>query len=253
MKRLLAGIAALAAFRSPLFAQADATSPTPKPAASSALAPAGLDEKALYDIGASVAKSLSGLDLTPAEAASVLKGIEAGLAGKANDVDFEAARAQYNALVRGRAAGRLEKEKARGKAFVENASRAPHAVAWPSGLVYTEVAAGTGESPGASDTVKVRYRGTLVDGTEFDNSAKGHDPATFPVNNVIRCWTEGLQKMKVGGKARLVCPPDIAYGERGAAPVIPPGATLVFDLELVDVVKATPSNAGTPSPTSEKK
>jgi FKBP-type peptidyl-prolyl cis-trans isomerase FkpA len=85
-----------------------------------------------------------------------------------------------------------------------------------------------------------------VDGTEFDASEKHGEPASFGVNRVIRCWTEGLQKMKVGGQARLVCPPDIAYGDRGAPPGIPPGATLVFDVELLEVVKATPAKGEQP-------
>ena len=104
-----------------------------------------------------------------------------------------------------------------------------------SGLVYREIRAGSGESPKATDTVKVNYRGTLVDGTEFDSSYKRNQAAEFPLNGVIRCWTEGVQKMKVGGKARLVCPSSIAYGEGGAPPDIPGGATLVFEIELLGI------------------
>ena len=115
-----------------------------------------------------------------------------------------------------------------------------------SGLVYLETQAGTGESPKATDTVKVHYRGTLIDGTEFDSSYKRNQPASFPLNRVIPCWTEGLQKMKVGGKARLVCPSDLAYGDRGR-PSIPPGATLNFEVELLEIVAAPP--APTPAPT----
>ena len=89
--------------------------------------------------------------------------------------------------------------------------------------------------PTAVDRVKVHYRGTLLDGTEFDSSYKRNEPAVFPLGGVIRCWTQGVQKMKVGGKAQLVIPPDLAYGERGAGGVIPPNATLMFDVELVDV------------------
>ncbi|HEY0818831.1 MAG TPA: FKBP-type peptidyl-prolyl cis-trans isomerase [Rhizobacter sp.] len=105
-----------------------------------------------------------------------------------------------------------------------------------SGLVYTALKEGTGASPGATDVVKVHYRGTLPDGKEFDSSHKRGQPAEFPLNRVIKCWTEGVQKMKVGGKARLVCPPGIAYGERGAGGgLIPPNATLVFEVELLEV------------------
>jgi FKBP-type peptidyl-prolyl cis-trans isomerase FkpA len=238
-------VAAMVAFASlPLRAQTPTAPPKPAPTA----APAGPDPATFYAIGVSVARSLAGLDLSPSEADSVLKGISDGFAGKATGVDLEATRSQMNALARARASQRLEKEKARGKEFCAQAAKAPDAVVWPSGLIYTRIKEGTGDSPSTSDTVKVRYRGTLIDGTEFDSSARGHDPATFGVNNVIRCWTEGLQKMKVGGKAKLVCPAEIAYGDRGAPPAIPPGATLVFDVELVDVAKATPSTALTPSP-----
>ena len=106
-----------------------------------------------------------------------------------------------------------------------------------SGLIYTELKAGSGPSPTATDTVKVNYRGTLADGTEFDSSYKRGQPAEFPLNRVIPCWTEGVQKMKVGGKAKLVCPPSIAYGDRGAGRAVPPGATLTFEVELLDIKK----------------
>jgi len=106
-----------------------------------------------------------------------------------------------------------------------------------SGLIYTELKAGSGPSPTATDTVKVNYRGTLADGTEFDSSYKRGQPAEFPLNRVIPCWTEGVQKMKVGGKAKLVCPPSIAYGDRGAGKAVPPGATLTFEVELLDIKK----------------
>jgi FKBP-type peptidyl-prolyl cis-trans isomerase FkpA len=94
---------------------------------------------------------------------------------------------------------------------------------------------GTGASPKATDTVKVHYRGTLTNGTEFDSSYKRNEPTSFPLNRVIACWTEGVQKMKVAGKARLVCPSSIAYGDRGSPPSIPGGATLVFEIELLEV------------------
>jgi len=106
-----------------------------------------------------------------------------------------------------------------------------------SGLIYTELKSGSGPSPSATDTVKVNYRGTLANGTEFDSSYKRGQPAEFPLNRVIPCWTEGVQKMKVGGKAKLVCPPSIAYGDRGAGTAVPPGATLTFEVELLDIKK----------------
>ena len=106
-----------------------------------------------------------------------------------------------------------------------------------SGLGYTEKVAGKGASPSAEDTVRVHYVGRFPDGREFDSSVARGKPAEFPLNRVIKCWTEGVQKMKVGGKATLVCPPAIAYGERGAGGTIPPNATLHFDIELLGIVK----------------
>ena len=102
-------------------------------------------------------------------------------------------------------------------------------------LTYKSVREGTGASPTATDSVRVHYRGTLMDGTEFDSSYKRGQPATFPLNRVIPCWTQGVQRMRVGGKAELVCPPGLAYGERGAGGTIPPNATLRFEIELLDI------------------
>jgi FKBP-type peptidyl-prolyl cis-trans isomerase FkpA len=109
------------------------------------------------------------------------------------------------------------------------------AVTTASGLVYKSLKDGTGASPTAADRVKVHYRGTLPDGKEFDSSYARGTPAEFSLNRVIPCWTEGVQRMKVGGKASLTCPPAIAYGERGAGNVIPPNATLLFEVELLGI------------------
>jgi FKBP-type peptidyl-prolyl cis-trans isomerase FkpA len=109
------------------------------------------------------------------------------------------------------------------------------AVVTASGLVYRSLREGTGASPQATDRVKVHYRGTLPDGKEFDSSYQRNEAIEFRLNGVIKCWTEGVQKMKVGGKAKLTCPPAIAYGERGAGGVIPPNATLIFEVELLGI------------------
>ena len=118
-----------------------------------------------------------------------------------------------------------------------SAAQEKGAVVTPSGLVYRALRDGSGASPTAADTVKVHYRGTLANGTEFDSSYKRNEPAQFPLGGVIPCWTEGVQRMKVGGKAQLVCPPGIAYGARGAGGVIPPNATLKFEVELLEIAK----------------
>ena len=115
------------------------------------------------------------------------------------------------------------------------AAKEAGAVVTPSGLVYRSLKDGTGASPTASDKVKVHYRGTFPDGKEFDSSYKRNEAIEFPLNGVIKCWTEGVQRMKVGGKAKLTCPAAIAYGERGAGGVIPPNATLLFEVELLAI------------------
>lgn len=120
-------------------------------------------------------------------------------------------------------------------AVTEAAAKEAGAVVTSTGLVYRSLKDGTGASPTPVDKVKVHYRGTFPDGKEFDSSYKTNQPAEFPLSGVIRCWTEGVQRMKVGGKAKLTCPPNIAYGERGAGGVIPPGATLLFEVELLAV------------------
>jgi len=118
----------------------------------------------------------------------------------------------------------------------DSAQQEPGTVVLKSGVIYTSLKEGTGRSPTAADKVKVHYRGTLPGGGEFDSSYKRGEPATFPLNAVIACWTEGVQRMKAGGKAKLVCPPATAYGQHGAGRTIPPNATLVFEIELLQVL-----------------
>ena len=120
-------------------------------------------------------------------------------------------------------------------AALEGAAKESGAIVTPSGLVYRSLKDGTGASPTASDVVKVNYRGTFPDGREFDSSYKRNQAIEFPLGNVIPCWTEGVQRMKVGGKAKLTCPASIAYGARSAGGVIPPNATLLFEVELLGI------------------
>lgn len=119
--------------------------------------------------------------------------------------------------------------------FAASAAKEAGATVSASGLVYRSLKEGTGNNPAATDTVKVHYKGVLADGKEFDSSYKRGEPTEFPLNRVIKCWTEGVQRMKPGGKAKLTCPPAIAYGERGAGNVIPPNATLQFEIELLEI------------------
>ena len=125
----------------------------------------------------------------------------------------------------------------KGETFLKQNAKAAGVKTLPSGLQIKMLQEGTGKSPKATDTVVVHYKGRLLNGTEFDSSHKRGQPATFPLNRVIPCWTEGVSKMREGGKALLTCPPQIAYGERGAGGVIPPNATLTFEVELLKVMR----------------
>jgi FKBP-type peptidyl-prolyl cis-trans isomerase FkpA len=194
------------------------------------------DEKTLYAAGLVLARSLKQFDLTAAEMEVVRRAIADAHAGKpALELDEWGPKIQGLAAARG--ARIVAREKEASAAYLEKAAAAPSAVKTDTGIVYTETAPGTGASPTAVDRVKVHYRGTLIDGTEFDSSYARNEPAEFPLNGVIRCWTEGVQRMKAGGKARLVCPSDVAYGDRGNNE-IPGGAALVFEIELLEIVAA---------------
>ena len=120
-------------------------------------------------------------------------------------------------------------------ATIDKAAKEKGAVKTPSGMVYKSIKDGNGKAPSDSSVVEVNYRGTLTNGKEFDSSYKRKQSIKFPLSGVIPCWTEGVQKMKVGGKAKLVCPPELAYGARGAGSDVPPNATLIFEVELLDV------------------
>jgi FKBP-type peptidyl-prolyl cis-trans isomerase FkpA len=207
----------------------------PKPAATPPARPALTtdEQKAIYALGLSVHASLRPFALSPEELELFKRAVSDAAAGNpaANLADLEAT---IEPLARGRAPILLAREKAAAKAYVDKVVATPGAVTKPSGLIYRETTAGTGASPVASDVVRVHYRGTLIDGAEFDSSYKRNQPASFPLGGVIKCWTEGVQLMKVGGKATLVCPSDIAYGD-GGRPGIPGGATLTFEIELLGI------------------
>jgi FKBP-type peptidyl-prolyl cis-trans isomerase FkpA len=209
-----------------------AQAPPPKPPDASASMTD--DEKTIYALGLSVSRSLAQFDLSPAEIELVRKALADAVAGKPA-VDLNTWGPKIQPLAQARASKVAEREKTASTAYLDKAAAESGAVKTDSGLIYREVKAGTGESPKATDTVKVNYRGTLVNGTEFDSSYSRNQPAQFPLNGVIKCWTEGVQKMKVGGKAILVCPSDLAYGDQGR-PSIPGGAALIFEIELLEIV-----------------
>ena len=190
-------------------------------------------QKTIYALGLAMYRSLGQFDLSPEELELVKRAIGDAAANKPA-VKLEEWGPKIQGLARERQTAEANKQKAVSQAYLAKCAAAPGAVKTPSGLIYRELRPGTGKSPAATDTVKVNYAGTLIDGTEFDSSYKRNEPATFPLDHVIKCWTEGVQRMKVGGKSELVCPADIAYGDR-AQPSIPAGSTLVFTVELLDV------------------
>jgi FKBP-type peptidyl-prolyl cis-trans isomerase FkpA len=192
------------------------------------------DEKTVYALGLVMAQSLSMFNLTPAELEIVKRAVSDSASGKPA-IELSEWGPKIDAMARSRSAAAAEKQKAASAVYLAKCAAEPGAVKTESGMIIRELKAGDGPSPKATDTVKVHYRGRLTDGTEFDSSYKRNEPAQFPLNGVIKCWTEGVQRMKVGGKSTLVCPSDLAYGDQGR-PSIPGGATLVFDIELLDIV-----------------
>lgn len=195
------------------------------------------EEKAFYAFGFNLSQQLSMLNLTPAEFELVKSGLSDGVLKKPAQADPKEFYPKFQTLARDRVVANAATEKKAGQEYAEKAAKEKGAQKTASGMVYQEVKAGTGEQPKATDKVKVHYTGMLTDGTVFDSSVQRNQPATFPLNGVIKCWTEGVQLMKVGGKAKLICPSDIAYGDQGRPPQIKPGATLVFDVELLEIVK----------------
>ena len=194
------------------------------------------EQKTIYTLGLSIAKSLEPFALSPAELALVQRGLS-DAAAKTPAVEISEWVPKIQGLAQARQAIVAEKEKGASAAYLVKAAAETGAVKTESGIIYKQLSAGTGASPKATDTVKVHYRGTLTNGTEFDSSYKRNEPASFGLNQVIACWTEGVQKMKVGEKAQLVCPSGLAYGDQGR-PSIPGGATLIFEIELLEIVGA---------------
>jgi FKBP-type peptidyl-prolyl cis-trans isomerase FkpA len=203
------------------------------------------DEKNLYVIGYISGVRLHQLQLSKSEQKMVEQGFRDAISGAKGKVDSNGRQEKVNAFAQSRfqaaasknaaeAAKKAGPEKEKGKAFADKAAKEPGAQRLPSGVVYKTVKPGTGPSPKETDKVKVNYEGKLIDGTVFDSSYKRGQPVDFALNGVVKCWTEGVAKMKVGEEAQLVCPSDTAYGDAGHSG-IPPGATLVFKVELLGI------------------
>ena len=199
--------------------------------------PANDEQKTLYALGVAISQSLTPFTLNEAELEFVKSGIADGVLKRSQKVDMNVYGPKIQQMQQVRSNALADVEKKAGAAFLAKAAAEPGAKKTESGAIVTMIKEGKGANPKATDTVKVHYHGTLTDGTVFDSSVKRGEPATFPLNQVIKCWTEAVQLIKVGGKSKLVCPSGIAYGDRGSPPVIKPGATLVFEVELLDIVK----------------
>jgi len=207
------------------------------PSSLAAAEPTNDDQKTLYAVGLAISQSLNSFMLSESELDLVKSGLTDGVLKRPPKVDLQAFGPKIQQLQQARSAVAAESEKKAGAAFLTKAAAESGAKKTESGAIITVIKEGKGANPKATDTVKVHYHGTLIDGTVFDSSVKRGEPATFGLNQVIKCWTEGVQQIKVGGKSKLVCPSNLAYGDKGAPPLIKPGATLVFDVELLEIVK----------------
>jgi FKBP-type peptidyl-prolyl cis-trans isomerase FkpA len=196
------------------------------------------DQKTLYALGLILGRNVAPFSLTPDELTIVKAGITDAVTGAKPQVELEAYGPEVNELADKRASAGADDEKKKGEEFAEKVAKEQNATKLPSGVVIRTITPGKGASPTAEDIVKVHYEGKLIDGKVFDSSIARNEPAEFPLRGVVPCWTEALQKMKKGEKAQVVCPSSTAYGERGAPPDIPPGATLSFEVELLDFHKA---------------
>jgi FKBP-type peptidyl-prolyl cis-trans isomerase FkpA len=195
------------------------------------------EEKTLYAVGLVISQQISVFSLSPAELEMVKQGMADGTSGQKPAVEMSAYLGKVQDLAKARRKAKGDQLGGLNKEFLEKAAKEKGAVKLESGLIFQSIEDGKGATPGPTDQVTVNYRGTLADGTEFDSSYKRGKPLAFKLDNVIRCWTEGLQKMKEGGKAKLFCPASIAYGETGAGDKILPGAALAFEVELLQVKK----------------
>ena len=206
------------------------------------------DQKIFYTMGYTLKGSLDRFAIRPEELEVLIAGLRDAMDGTPSKVDEKVFGPKIAQLGQARATQVADAEKTASAEFLAKEAAADGATKSPTGLVKRVVKQGSGASPAASDTVKVHYHGTLRDGSVFDSSVDRGEPAEFPLDRVIPCWTEAVQTMKVGEKAHITCPSEIAYGDRGAPPKIKGGAALAFDVELIEIVKAPPAPSVTPAP-----
>jgi len=208
-------------------AQAPAAPPEPKTD----------DEKAFYSMGVALSREIAPLHLTAAELELLKAGLTDAALGRPHKAEPEAYAERLGKIADERSAAAAAEEKKSAEAFLAKAASEEGARKLPTGLVLKMLREGTGRSPNLNDTVRVRYRGTLADGTVVDSTENESEPAAVPLARMIPCWSQALQLLKEGGKARLYCPSDLAYGDRGLPPRVAPGAALVFEVELVEITR----------------
>ena len=208
----------------------------PKPAAAPKDPYKTDDERVIYTLGRALGRNVAPFALTAAEVKILNDGLRDEVSKKSSPVDLPAYSAKINDMLRARMGAAAAKEGAKGKEYAAAFMKEEGVKEIPGGGWIKHLTQGTGQMPTAADTVKVHYRGTLIDGTEFDSSYKRGEPIESGLSNgLIQCWLKGVPLIKEGGKAKLVCPSDVAYGDEGRPPTIKGGATLVFEIELVDI------------------
>ena len=197
------------------------------------------EQKTLYTFGYAVTREWHKFGFSEEEIEIITEAMKDAVLQREPQIEMEKWAAEVQPLLAEKQnaakSATIKRQTVLSAAFLKQEAEEPSAKTTSSGLIITELKPGTGVSPKATDKVTVHYQGTLIDGTVFDSSIKRGQPATFPLNGVIKCWTEGLQLMKVGGKSRLVCPAELAYGNNGAGSDIPPAAALIFEVELLKV------------------
>jgi len=200
--------------------------------------PATDEQKTFYAMGLTISQSIDSFGLSETELELVKAGITDGVFKRPPKVDLQTFGPKIQQLQQTRASVIAEPEKKAGAAFLAKVAAEPGAKKTESGAILATIKEGKGATPKITDTVKVNYVGTLIDGTVFDTSAKQGGPATIRMNEMSKCWKEGMQQIKVGGKSKLVCPSNLAYRDKGLPPLIKPGATLVFEIELLEIEAA---------------
>jgi FKBP-type peptidyl-prolyl cis-trans isomerase FkpA len=194
------------------------------------------EDKTFYAMGVMLGMNLARLELTDKELSNIFKGVEDAAKGKKPEIEIAEYQPKIQEVFKARMEKVAKKQVEDGQKYLENFLKNSKAKKTESGLAYEIITEGTGKMPKSTDEVEVHYHGTLIDGTVFDSSVDRKQKISFPLDRVIKGWTEGLQLIKEGGKVKLVIPPDLAYGEAGAPPKIPGGATLVFEVELFRII-----------------